>query len=396
MKKSFRESQDRLSWRNLHLVMFESAITAGLLCLSIMSPFFLSIGLCQSEIAASQAIFTIVTIFLDLPTGWLADRFSRKWANVVGDLGHALVLLGYATAQNFQSVITYETLSAIFLSLSKGVDLSLLKHFSGQIDPSEKLFREKSAQLAILQHAATLVLLMLGGPIGAISFRLAITLSGVPYWLGGITSLFIRDDSRKLSASCQNPLIDMWRIVRYSLKDKPLRLRIAVHAVGREMTHIIIWFFTPMLIYVGVPLPIVSCVWAINSLTCIIGAKIATRLVTKLSDWQILAVPLTLMIISMGTISISLNKVTVWLYLLMGVTQGWTSATFSPMVQRYVKPEEQTSVLSFTSVVGKLIYVPVIFVSGWMADFSVRYAALITLIVFGALGSYLLIKLLRE
>lgn len=151
-----------------------------------------------------------------------------------------------------------------------------------------------------------------------------------------------------------------------------------------------------MLIYVGVPLPIVSCVWAINSLTCIIGAKIATRLVTKLSDWQILAVPLTLMIISMGTISISLNKVTVWLYLLMGVTQGWTSATFSPMVQRYVKPEEQTSVLSFTSVVGKLIYVPVIFVSGWMADFSVRYAALITLIVFGALGSYLLIKLLRE
>jgi len=376
--------------------MFESAITAGLLCMSIMSPFFLSIGLNQVEIAASQAIFTIVTIFLDLPTGWLADRFSRKWANVIGDIGHALVLLAYATAKSFQSVIVYEVLSAVFLSLSKGVDLSLLKHFSEQIDSSEKLFRKQSAKLAVLRHASTLVLMILGGPIGAISFRLAIALSSVPYWLGGIMAIFIHDDSQKLLASYRNPLADMWRITRCNLNNKPLRLRIAAHAVGREMTHAIIWSFTPMLLYVGVPLPIVSCVWALNSLACIVGAKIATKVVVKLSDWQILAVPLALMVISMGTISISLNIVTVWLYLLMGIAQGWTSATFSPMVQRYAKPEEQTSILSFTNMAGKLIYVPVITLSGWVADFDLRFAALVTLATFGILGSCLLVKLLRE
>jgi len=361
-----------------------------------MTPFFLSIGLNQAEIAASQAIFTIVTIFLDLPTGWLADRFSRKWANVIGDIGHAIVLLAYATAKSFPGVIIYEVLSAVFLSLSKGVDLSLLKHFSEQIDSSEKLFRKQSAKLAILQHVSTLVLMMLGGPIGAISFRLAIAMSSVPYWLGGIAALFIYDDSQKLSTNYRNPLVDMWRIVHCNLNNKPLRLRIAAHAVGREMTHAIIWTFTPMLIYVGIPLPIVSCVWALNSLACIIGAKIAAKVVVKLSDWQILTIPLVLMVISMGAISISLNKMTVWLYLLMGIAQGWTSATFSPMVQRYTKPEEQTSVLSFTSIAGKLIYVPVITLSGWAADFDLRYAALVTLVVFGVLGSWLLVKLLRE
>lgn len=89
------------SWTNVRLVLFESAITAGLICMSIMSPFFLSIGLSQVEIAMSQAIFTVAMIFLNLPTGWLADRFSRKWANVIGDLGHALVLLNLRSSKQF-------------------------------------------------------------------------------------------------------------------------------------------------------------------------------------------------------------------------------------------------------------------------------------------------------
>lgn len=395
MKTSNQSSMDKV-WCNIRLVIFESVITAGLLCMSMMSPFFLSIGLSQAQIAASQAIFTIGTIFLNLPAGWLADRFSRKWANVIGDIGHAIVMMLYATATSFTEVVCYETLAAVFLSLSQGVDMSLLKHFTGKIDPSDNLFRTKAAKLALLQHVATLFLVLLGGPIGAISFRLAIAISSVPYWLGGIAALFIQDDSTKLASVCKSPLRDMGRIILNSLRDRPLRLRIAAYAVGREMTHAVIWIFTPLLLYVGVPLPIVSCGWALNSLACTIGAKIALRFATKMRDWQVFAIPFVLMMVSMSVLSWRLNIATVWFYLLMGIVQGWTSATFAPMVQRYAKPEEQTSVLSFTSTVGKLIYVPVIQLTGWAADFDLRYATLVTLVIFGVLGSIILAKILRE
>lgn len=384
------------SWRGLMLVMLESAITAGMLCMPVMSPFFMSIGLSQEEIATSQGIFTVVTIFLNLPTGWLADRFSRKWANVIGDFGLAMVLLIYATAQSFYAVVVSEILVGVFTSLSKGVDMSLLRHFSNKIDSDEKLFRTQSATLALLQHITNLVLVLLGGPIGVISFRLAIALSSVPFWIGGVISLLIRDDSTKLKPAYRNPLLDMWRIAHLSLHDEPLRLRIMTYAVGREMTHAIIWVFTPMLIFVGVPLPIVSCAWALNSLACALGAELAVRRATKMKDWQIFAVPFALVMVSMGTLSLILNIVAIWLYLLMGIAQGWTSATLAVMVQKHARPDEQTSVLSFATTVGKLLYVPVIWMVGVAADMNLQYATLVMLTVFGMLGSFVLAGLLQE
>ena len=62
--------------RNLYLVMSESAITAGLMAMSVITPFFNSIGLNQSEISLSQMIFTVVVIILNVPTGYIADRIS--------------------------------------------------------------------------------------------------------------------------------------------------------------------------------------------------------------------------------------------------------------------------------------------------------------------------------
>lgn len=59
--------------RNLKLVMLESALTAALLSMSIMTPFFYSIGLSQLQISQTQVIFTVVMMFLNLPTGWIGD-----------------------------------------------------------------------------------------------------------------------------------------------------------------------------------------------------------------------------------------------------------------------------------------------------------------------------------
>lgn len=238
--------------RNLKLVMLESALTAALLSMSIMTPFFYSIGLSQLQISEAQAIFTVVMIFLNLPTGWLADRFSRKWANVIGDFGVALTFMAYAMARDFLAVVLCECALGFFMSLSQGVDQSLLRHFCQKINPDEDFFRRKTAQLNCWHYVIMLTLVWLGGPIGAISLRLAIALSGIPYIIGGIASLLVADDSKKLVTD-KSPLSDMLRIVVSSFRNRPLRLRIFVYAVGREMTHCIIWVFTPLLLMAGVP-----------------------------------------------------------------------------------------------------------------------------------------------
>ncbi len=390
------KSKASIATRSLRLVIFESAITSGLISMSIMTPFFYSIGLSNAEIALSQAFFTIIVSLLNLPMGWLADHLSRKWANVIGDFGCACGHLLYAIIHGFTGTVICECWLGIFLSLSQGVDFTLLKHFSGQISSEEQYFRRQSAQLAFWHHLCSLVLILLGGPLGAINFRLAIAASSIPYFIGGIASLLVRDDSAKLCPTHGNPIRDMLRIICSALSKPRLRWRLFAYAVGREMTHGIIWVLTPMLLLAGVPLTIISVAWAIDSVARIVGSRLALRYATRLRGDRVFAIPLLLMTASMLVLSFKLNLWTIGIYLLMGVVCGWTGATLMPLVQEETPPDEQTTVVSLAKVMGQILYVPASLAIGWAADFAVRYAAFMTVVIFLPLGLIILRHLQRE
>ena len=280
---------------------------------------------------------------------------------------------------------------AVVHAVADGVDQSLLKHFVAKIakktDQSEAhLLRTKTAQVEILRQACNILLMILGGPIGAISLRLAIALSGVNHFIGGVISIFIDDDSEKLKPTHKNPLKDMLHITKTTAKNPMLRRRIVAYAVAREMTHGIIWVITPLFLKAGVPMSIVSFAWAGNSLMAILGAHLANKYGKNLSDSVALAIPVTLMTVSMTIMALNLNIITVWLYGLMGITQGWTAATMTPMVQRYAKPSEQTSVLSITKMLAQLLYIPAVWVIGLAADIELTFGLLATVAIFLPLG----------
>ena len=383
--------------RSLNLAIFESVITAGLLSMPIMSLFYKSeIGMTNEQIALSQSIFTIVMIALDLPMGWIADRFSRKWANIIGDFGRGIGFLIYASVNSFSGVVFSEVWLAIFGALSAGVDVSLVRHFANKLDESEKLFKSKMASLAFWENIVTMVLMLLGGPIGAISHRLAIALCAVTMVIGGVASIFIVDDSEKLKPTHKNPLRDLFRVTKESTKNKKLRLRILAQAFGSESTHSMIWFFSPIMVMCGVPDYLVSIGWVLNSATSALGAKLAKRYATKMPDWKVLAIPTFLMFISMGVLAIKISIYTIPFYLITGLVRGWTYSTLRSLTQQHAKAAEQTSVSSLASTVGRLIYALVGWLVGMAADVNMGLAALVNLAVFTPAGIIITLKLKRE
>jgi len=390
----------RSAKRNLRLVMTESAVTAGLMAMSVMTPFFNSVGLNNEQISLTQIVFTVVVMVLNIPTGYIADRISRKWANIIGDFSHGFLFIAYAFTNSFLGIVICESLIGVASALSGGVDQSLLKHFSEKLakatgDSENKILKSKTAKLECYKQICNMILLALGGPIGAIDLRLAIALSGVNQFAGGIISIFIKDDSEKFIPVHKNPLKDMAHIAKSALRLKPLRLRIFAYAVGREMTHGIIWIVTPLFLQAGVPLSLVSLAWVFNSLMVIVGAWAASKFSHKFTDSQTFMVPIVLMTISMLGMGINLNIVTVWLYGLMGITQGWAAATLSPMVQRYTKPSEQTSVLSLTQTIAELLYIPIVWLVGFVSDIQLEHGLFATVAVFLPTG-LIIIKKLRN
>ena len=391
MKQPRQSTILKTATRNLHLVMAESSITAGLLALSIMTPFFKSIGLSQTEISETQMAYTVIVMLLNFPLGYLADRISRKWANILGDFSHVLVLLAYSQVGGFWGAVICECFYGVSSALTDGVDQSLLKHFSDRIAEETKvskteLLRVKTARLAVMREICNLTLLALGGPIGAISFRLAIALSAVSHFIGGVISIFITDDSEKMQPTHKNPVKDLVRVARDVVKNPMLRRRVAAYAVAREMTHGIIWVATPLFIAAGIPLSVVSFAWVGNALMAMIGAYFAGKYGKELSDANVMFFAVFLMVASMLPMGIYLDLSTVCLYGLMGVIQGWTSATMLPIIQRYTKPSEQTSVISLAKVLAELLYIPTVWIIGFAADIKLNYALFAVVIIFLPLG----------
>lgn len=382
--------------RNMRLVIVESALTSGVIAMPIMTPFYLNIGLDQKHIALSQMICTTVNLLLNLPLGWVADRFSRKWANVIGDVTTASAFLLYSMASNFWSVMLCETLCGVGSALSQGVDSSLLKHFAEKEDPTTKGFRKWYGKLASANHAAVMIMMMLGGPIGAIDFRLAIRVSAVSYLVGGCLGLLICDDSKKLTARHSNPFCDMVELVKRNMHNRQLRLRIASFAVAREITHGIIWVFTPLMMLVGVPISIVSMGWVLNYGASYCGTLIARRYNTKLPAWKLFTIPIVLVGVSCLVMYAHLNIVTVFLYGAFGLANGWTSATMMPLIKEKVEASEQSSIESLARVIAQILYVITIWIINCAADVETHYALLATVSIFIPLAIPIAIKLRKE
>jgi len=74
--------------KNLRKIIAETILTsigAGF-SVATITVFWYSIGMDQTAIGFVQMVFTIVICCLDIPMGYLADRFNRKALNIIGDI----------------------------------------------------------------------------------------------------------------------------------------------------------------------------------------------------------------------------------------------------------------------------------------------------------------------
>lgn len=384
---------------NRIFVMLESMLTSGIISVPFMTILYeMEIGLTHEQIAITQAAFTAVAMLLNVPLGWVADRFSRKAANIVGDLLCLIALVLYSAAQSMFDCILCETIFGVGIAFSQGVDSSLLKHFADKEDSSRnhKLFKDSYGRMSSLCQLACFGYYLIGFAIGNMNVREIILISAIPSVFAIIASLFIQDDSEKLEKSEESPFRTMGKIAKSSLKNPELNVRIAAFIIAREMTHGIIWCFTPLMQYVGIDGRWIVLGWAANTLMAYVGTKIARKLNTKLPEWLCFALPVTVVTLAALTMSLKLAAATLALYVFFGLAQGWTTVTMMPNIKTHVSSKKQVTVESFAKVCSQLYYIVAVWVVGWAADIRLEYAALATVLLFAPLAIPIALRLKHQ
>lgn len=373
--------------RNLKLIIWETILTsigAGF-SISTITVFWNSIGMNQTAIGFVQMIFTIVILFLDIPMGYIADRFNRKVLNIIGDIGVAVTFLYYGFAQNMYMAIIAESLLGIFLAMTNGVDQCFVKFNANKIDSTGELLKKINTKMHTLKYITMLFVILIGGFIAKYNLRLTVSLSFIPYMIGGIIAFFIKDYNGKAKVIHKNPIKDLVGNVKKIIKTPKVKTYLLSYIVGREITHSQIWVLTPLLIMVGVPIEIVSLGWIFNNIMQIIGGKIAEKMIhLKISNK--FAIPVLIEIIWIIILIVNTNIVTVWLFTLNGLVQGLISGNVVTLLQESTEDELQTSVMSIASTGARLLYIPLVYFTNYLGNIRLQLALVGVAVVFIPLG----------
>jgi MFS family permease len=370
---------------SLKLIQVEIIITGALISMPIMVPFYNSIGMDQGQIGLSQTIFTLALLMLNIPTGWIADRFSRKICNAAGDLGAVIALLMYSQATCFFDVVVAEILFGVAVAFSQGADSALTKGHTDLLDKEGKygLFHRINTTNAIWRPIAQIIALTIGGIIGPANYSLAIAVSAVPYFIGFVLSLIIREEGERRVQQHKNPLKDMWQIVRETvIPNAKLRWLIVAFAAGGSITHVMIWALTPLMIAAGLPMQVVGVGWVLNAAATTLGAMLAKRYAPRLAKWQRFAIPAIVILSAMAIMSINLSVYTIWLYSTLGAGYGWYAGVLIAMIQNETPGGNQSTAVSIAGTFSQLIYAPLVWFISWAGNIDIKYSLIATIIIF--------------
>jgi DHA3 family tetracycline resistance protein-like MFS transporter len=140
---------------------------------------FRTAGLDDLELVLVGTVMEAAVFVFEIPTGIVADRWSRKWSVVTGHAGIGVGLLIEAAAASFAGVLVGQAVWGLAYTFTSGATVAWLAGELGE--PDRRVLRRLFLRASQLGSMAALV---------AVSFLLGINVSlRAPLIVGGVVSL---------------------------------------------------------------------------------------------------------------------------------------------------------------------------------------------------------------
>lgn len=123
---AIQSTQQRQLESNVRRVLALSFLQNFMVIIPVAVPFFASKGLDMQAVFTLQAVFALVIVVCEVPSGYIADVLGRKLTLVVGSLFYGLGNSLLVVAEGFWGLAAFEVCLAIGVSLVSGADLAMI------------------------------------------------------------------------------------------------------------------------------------------------------------------------------------------------------------------------------------------------------------------------------
>jgi MFS family permease len=340
------------------------------------------IGLSLTQILLLQSIFSVATLVLDYPAGYVSDRLGYRCALNIASI---LAIIGwgiYTVAGSFATVLLAEILLGMSLSFISGSDSALLYETLRAYGEEQSYARHQGRMHGFAQvgEAAGAVL---AGVIYAYDFRLPFILQ-VGVWIAGLSVTAVLVDTPREHAPARSHLAEALATARYAFgENRHLRYTILLNTVLGIASFYPVWLIQPYMQHSGVPVGWFGPVWAGANLTVALCALASHRVHARVGDRGIIL--LFFVLVVAGYLGLGMGA-GVWgflFYYLLTCMRGLRGPMMLAHTQRESATANRAATLSLQSVSFRLLFVATGPLVGRLADsMGVRQSFLVLFYVF--------------
>jgi MFS family permease len=326
------------------------------------------IGLSLTEILLLQSIFSLATVLLEYPSGYLSDRLGYRTAltiaAVFGTAGWGL----YTFAGSFGDVLMAEILLGVSLSFVSGSDSALLFETLRE-GKNERLYARFEGRMNGFSQSGEALGALFAGVLYQASPLVPFFLQVLVWILAFFIVRSLREPPRDAAIHAHSHLGEALRITRYAfLENRLLCSTILLNTLLGLASFYPVWLIQPYMQDSGVPLGGFGPVWTGANLTVALFALVSHRFHLFLGDRKMII--LLILLIPAGYLGLGLVG-GVWgflFYYLLTSMRGLRGPLFLHYTQLESPSANRASILSLQSLAFRLAFIVTGPMVGILAD----------------------------
>lgn len=342
--------------------------------------FMASIGIDAVGVGLATAIFLGFVLFTDIPSGFLADKWSRKGMLAVSALALAACSATLGSSSELPQYIIGYLFYGVYVVSAGGTSQAIIYdilHTEGRSNHYSKISGRANA---LFLCGAGIANIASGFIVHFMSFNATFFLTIIPCLLNVILILTIKEPTFHKSDAKSQTLGQLGRATRALFRIKLLRV-LTIIASALAIVELFKGEFGQlyMLRYVSEP-HIIGLLWAAYAFTWALGSVIAHRFHTRLT---LLVAASTLPLVGMAFID---NSFSLILFMIQAVASAALLNQIETHIQTNTPSAVRASILSVVSAIGRAITIPASFMLGWLfkefgAFWAVRSVAVVTVLI---------------
>jgi MFS family permease len=387
------------SSRNIFIVNFYTFCISSVFILPVIMAFYRDeLGLTFQQFLLGEALFAATVILMDVPTGYIADRWGRRKTLLTGGIAGIIGYSCLALAVDFFTATLSQMMIGVAVALNSGTIGALLYDTLLTQNRAHE-FRKREG----FRHALSLYTVAAASIIGGFLYQfdhyLPIILEIITISCGTVALYFIHEPERHRVTSAHHPLKDIFLTVHYAVKENvELLAMMWLVTLVFAMTKIMMWLQQPYATALQIPEYIYGFVLAAGMMSGGLVGHVSHRVWPKL-DGITLLIRLLLVVIFITLCSGFLMNYAGLVVLLCGsLVFGFGWPRMQDSVNKMVGSERRATILSAVSFCHQLGFLPLSILAGFLDEnYSVGIAliGLSITITFLGFASFAFLKLRR-